>query len=216
MNLISQWYTPKDPQRLREIILARKSNESSGLFSKLTYLNGDQKRWSFREMFDLASSQHRGEVCVIANTDIMFDSATMRELPSICKPMRLVALTRWEDDSSPRMLGHFVDRRFFSGTQDSWAFIGGSLPAMASDVQMGIVGCDQIVAGWAAESGCEVLNPALSIKTFHVHEIENAHEGEPTADGVYGYPELTTLAGASGRVLLHSFPMFKTAITCQR
>ena len=63
MNLISQWYTPKDNNRFSEIAFARKANEESGLFESITYLDGDKKRWSFRELFDFASEQHDGEVC---------------------------------------------------------------------------------------------------------------------------------------------------------
>ena len=209
MNLISQWYTPKDDRRLREITVARKANEESGLFESITYLDGDKKRWSFRELFDFASEQHDGEICVVANTDIVFDVSTADQLAPLCKPMRLVTLTRWENESTPRMLGHFIGSRLFSGTQDAWAFIGGRLPRLDHDAKFGIVGCDQIIAGWAAKAGCEVINPSLSIRTFHVHKEENMHDGEETELGLYGYPEITTSSFTDGSVLCHEIPFVR-------
>lgn len=202
MILICQWYTPDDPARLAELHEARQKNESSHVFTRCLYLDGDSKRWNYAELFDLAESQFRGQVCVIANTDIVFGH-TSKMLPELCCRNRLVTLTRWETPHSPRMLGHFVGERFFSGTQDAWVFAGGMLPRLGENVPLGSVACDNCIVGEAVAAGVEVLNPSLSIRTRHVHADE-ARGQRASVYGTYGYPELCCL-NASGLVLCHEW-----------
>lgn len=205
MILLSQWYEPDDTDRLAELKQVREANETSGLFRKTVYMNGEE-RLSFGRFFDCAAANHRGEVCVVANTDIMFDG-TASMIESCCKPNRIVALTRWEwPYVTPRMLGHFVGDHFFSGSQDVWAFIGGELPQWSDVVPLGYVACDQAVAGWATMAGCEVVSPSLTIRTMHVHRAQrDAWAG--SIDGWYGYPEPTIVADEyPGLVLVHEWP----------
>lgn len=206
MILLSQWYTPKSEARIRELTEARSCNESLPAFDRVVYVNGDDRRWAYADFFRLAESEYRGEVVVVANTDISFDDS-IRLLDGECKPNRLVTLTRWEPPfECPRMIGHNVACRFFSGSQDAWCFVGGELPEMKLDVPLGIVGCDQIVVGWAATSGCEVINPSMSIVTRH-SEGDDHPENTPVSYGLYGYPEMT-VAGRPhrGHVFVHQWP----------
>lgn len=205
MILLSQWYEPPDADRLAELTSVRKANESSGLFEQTIYLDG-KERLSFGRFFDYAAEHHRGEVCVVANTDILFDE-TAKLIPSCCKPNRLVALTRWEPPYlSPRMIGHSVGDKFFSGSQDVWCVVGGGLPRWLDVIPLGEVGCDQAVVGWAASSRQEVVNPSLSIKTLHVHRSPPNH-APGCVTGLYGYPEPTIAArDCRGLVLVHPWP----------
>lgn len=227
MILLSQWYEPKSTERLVELKVARRANADSGLFKEIAYLNGEKQDWTYADLFDYAANHFFGEVCIVANTDIVFDD-TASHIADACQKGRLLALTRWEDSSSPNMLGHFsrspsmVDQyRFFSGTQDSWCFIGGGLPKLEMKVPMGVPGCDNVIAGWAAKVGCEVFNPALDIKTWHIHSSkERNHNGG--LGGFLGYPELTTLSG-TGLVAGHEWPIqeggsveWETIDTCKR
>lgn len=207
MILICQWYTPSDRRRLTELETARRQNESSGLFSRCLYLDGDSRRWDYGELFEMAASQFRGQVCVVANTDITFDS-TAKALPELCRPGRLIALTRWETPHSPRMLGHFADERFFSGTQDAWVFAGGMIKPIAAGVQLGVVGCDNRIVGDAVLRGVEVVNPSLTVRTRHLH-ADTHRRDRPSVYGKYGYPELCT-ADSSGDVMCHDwFPSMR-------
>lgn len=226
MILLSQWYEPEDPSRMAELEKARKANADSGLFKDITYLNGVKSDWKYNDFFDYAATHFYGEVCILANTDIIFDE-TARIVPEICQKGRILALTRWEDPSSPNMLGHFSGAAnmigrycFFSGSQDSWCFIAGGLPPLPSRVPMGVPGCDNVIAGWATKSGCEVFNPAMDIKTWHVHE-SGARSYPGSMQGFFGYPELTTLS-VTGRVIGHQWPLrdgkveWETFNTCRR
>jgi hypothetical protein len=226
MILLSQWYEPEDPARLAELRRARKTNAESGLFKDIVYLNGSKTDWAYGDFFEYAAKHFYGEVCVVANTDIEFDE-TLRHLAENCKKGRLFALARWENDTSPNMLGHFSGSpsmaghyRFFSGTQDSWVFLGGGLPAISKKIPLGFPGCDNLVAGWAAKSGCEVYCPSLEVKTWHVHESQDRPAREPIG-GFYGYPEMTTLS-CTGTVIGHEWPpvdgkvQWETFQTCRR
>jgi hypothetical protein len=200
--LISQWYEPSEPKRLRELQHARRVNESCGLFDACMYLDGTKSRRTFADLFDLAATHYRDVPCVVANTDITFDDGCDM-LAKIAEPGRLIALTRWEDACSPRLIGHHHEERLFSGSQDSWVFVGDRIPHMKDAIPLGHNGCDQRVVGWAAASGIEVIDPAIDIRTTHHHD---GHErpDRPSAFGKYGYPHLTGMA-VTGLVLTHDW-----------
>lgn len=206
MILVSQWYKSDDESRSDELREARRRNETSGLFRLTEYVDVPAgERLTFGQMMARFNYllPDQGEVCVIANTDIVFDE-TARLLPFACRPGRLVALTRWETPRSPRMLGHYVGGNFFSGSQDVWAFVYGGLNKPSVKITLGDVGCDQAIVGWAASCGCEVTSPSLEIKTWHLHADESRPPRSHSV-GTYGYPELTTLE-SRGLVMLHEWP----------
>ena len=84
-----------------------------------------------------------------------------------------------------------------------WGFVGGSFAGMG-DIPLGEPGCDCRIVAEIAMSGATVWNPALTIKTMHVHEeLNELTRGSPA--GTYGYTELSTVEGIGG-VLLKSYP----------
>jgi len=203
MILLSQWYEPKDKDRLSELKRARDSNESSGLFSGVVYVDGTSKRWTFADFFSLASQDFYGQPCVLANADIEFDD-TIGILSESFRPKRIFALTKWDSPKSPAMLGHFIDGLFFSGTQDTWCFLGGHMPDSPPQIELGVVGCDQALLGWAVLGGCEVFDPAIDVRTWHAHDSQDRPQRNG-ASGLYAYPELTTII-SSGLVATHPWP----------
>jgi hypothetical protein len=215
MILISQWYEPICENRREELQRAKSRNESSGIFDVIRYVSGERKRWTFGELFEIARSEYSGKVCVVANTDIVFD-ATASLVPIVCRPNRIVALTRWEGRSSPNMLGHLiaVDGRnnenwMFSGMQDAWAFIGGSLPTLKEDVPLGVPCCDHAMLARMARSGCEVISPSMDIRTYHCHKTTQDYKGAEVVCGEYAYPKMTTIFDSEGFMLFHNCPCRK-------
>jgi len=205
MILLSQHYAPASKSRRDELAEVREANEASGLFEQCVYVDGDKKRWTYGDFIDLAAQSLAGQVCVLANSDIRFDG-TIRLLEASCQKMRLFALTRWDSLVSPRMLGHTVGERFFSGTQDTWIFVGGGTGRTdkMSSIPLGFVGCENAFLGEAVLAGCEVFNPAIDIRTWHVHR-EPPPENRRSVDGWFVYPELTTVV-SSGEAFAHFFP----------
>jgi len=210
MILLSQWYEPKEPARLAELKSARAANESSGIFDEVVYLDGTSKILSYADFFVEAERRFRGQPCVVANTDIAFDETAMI-IPEICRDGRIIALTAWDTPASPKMLGHALAElaRFFSGTQDSWAFIAGGLDGLDSDIPLNTVGCENLLLGRAVRAGFEVFDPAMDVKTWHHHESLIRNHGEvflpADQENYYAYPELTTLIG-TGLAAAHRMP----------
>lgn len=205
MILVSQSYSPKEEPRARELLKCRRLNESSGLFDKVEYLHSPDRVLSFSELYDRCTTMYRGRVCVIANSDILFGSSVY-QLRSFCCDGRLVALTRWETHSSPRVIGHIINDRLFSGSQDCWGFLAGSIPPPTEgEIPLAAVGCDQVICGWAVRAGAQVINPALAVRTLHVHAEDTRPEDRQIMSGFFGYPELTT-ARVTTAVACHEWP----------
>ena len=205
MILLSQWYSPANGVRLKELADVREANIASGLFSECVYVDGETKQWTYGGLLDFAAKSFSGQVCVLANTDILFDR-TILQAESLCEERRVLALTRWESAASPRMLGHLAGERFFSGSQDVWVFTAGRLPATDAihRISLGTCGCENAFLGELVKAGCGVFNPAIDIRTRHVHSVEPSTHGG-SVRGYYAYPELTTIEGA-GCVMAHDWP----------
>jgi hypothetical protein len=200
MILLLQSYSTGNEARDAEIARCGKENEESGVFDRIATVDGDKERWTLGGLMDVCHKAFPGEVCVVANSDIIFD-ASCGQAASLLEKCSLLALTRWESPKTPRMLGHYENETFFSGTQDSWFFVGDSIPSIDIEIPMGHVGCDNVLVGWAVSNGVRIADPALSLKTFHVHADESRPE-RPSVFGYYGYPELTT-SELSPYVLCH-------------
>ena len=108
----------------------------------------------------------------------------------------LVALSRWDDPSGPSMEGRIDPTRwrFYSHSQDTWLFVAGGLPAFEAGFTLGIPACESRLAHEAFRAGVGVLNPALSVRTWHHHasgtrtwKLADAYRGP-----LY-FPRLTTL-----------------------
>lgn len=205
MILIVEAYRPKDEARMAEIQSCVKANGDLGIFEDFQPMKAADGRLRYGHVFRTCAEWYPGRVCVLANADIVFDDSA-RLLPYIVRKGRLVTLTRWENDSTPRMIGQFKDERFYSGSQDVWAFIGGELVGIGDRKPLGYIGSDQAIAGEAFNAGIEVVNPALSIKTKHVHKVGGVRgPDELSCSGTYAYPELTTMA-VTGSLVHHEWP----------
>jgi len=202
--LVSQSYTASSEHRNQELQRVRLHNETSGMFDRVEYLEAGDRPISFSELHEHCLSKYRGKWCVIANSDITFN-ATAYMIKGLKRENRLVALTRWEEHCGPRFIGYTNEGRFYSGSQDSWAFLSGSLPALSFDIPLAVVACDQVIAGWACLNKVEVINPALSIKTTHVHATDDRPSDRPCANGFFGYPHMTTM-NTTGDVMCHEWP----------
>lgn len=114
---------------------------------------------------------------VIANTDICFDRS-LRML-EFCSPKsaRVFALSRWDvhADQSCRLF----DR---GDSQDSWLFRG-PVRNVQGDFPLGVYDCDNKIAWELRQAGYEVVNPALSLRSYHHHQCGyRSYEQKPAPD----------------------------------
>ena len=201
MILIHEQYASSDPARAAELARVRGINAAAGVFSTIVPL-ADGGRKSFADFFRLAAREFAGRVCVVANADIAFDESLRGAAALLAawpRPL-LVALSRWDDPAGPSMEGR-VDPggwRFYSHSQDTWMFIAGRLPEFEAGFTLGIPACENRLAHEAFRAGVDVVNPALSVRTWHHHasgtrtwKLADAYRGP-----LY-FPRLTTLEVAS-------------------
>ena len=124
-------------------------------------------RMTYQDFFDyINKSTIEDDVNIVSNIDIIFDD-TIALLEKI-KPNQFMALTRHElkrDGSS-----YFeVNKAKYS--QDVWAWRG-RCKITTAHFNLGVLRCDNRLAFEALEVGYELINPAFSIKVYHLHFIE--------------------------------------------
>ena len=205
MILMVEHYKPADPERIAELDGTFKANCDLGVFEQILPVSVGDERLRYGHVFRMCAEKFPGRVCVLANADIQFDHTARLLEGAVSDPKRFVVLTRWESPATPRMIGQYKDGRFYSGSQDVWAFVGGELVGIGDRIPLGYIGCDNAIAGEAMKAGYAVVNPALSIRTHHNHKSTGRGDGELSVVGTYAYPELTTMA-VTGSMVHHEWP----------
>ena len=204
MILMIEHYVPADESRARELAVTLEANKNCQAFREIAVFR-NPSRLTFGHAFRVAAEKYRGQVCVLANADIQFD-ASAHLIRAVIGEKVLVTLTRWETDATPRMIGQLKNERFFSGSQDAWAWVGGELVGVGGAIPLGYIGCDNAIAGAAMNAGYAVVNPSLSIKTRHNHAGTGRGPDELGVPGTYAYPEMTTLH-VTNRIAFHEWPL---------
>lgn len=204
MILVQQRYQSPNAERQAELSRCREINGGLKAFAEVIWADGAAKRWTFGDFFRLAAERYPGEICVIANSDIAFDASIALAGP-LAEQGALVALSRWDDPSAPSMEGRVAGAHwhFFSHSQDVWVFKAGSVPPFPADIQLGIPQCESRLAYEAAAAGMVVVNPALSIRSFHHHA--SAVRSWRRKDGYRGpllFPRLTTVEAIEPEALV--------------
>jgi hypothetical protein len=204
MILVQQRYESPNAERQAELDRCREINAGLKAFAEVVLVDGAAKRWTFGDFFRLAAERHPGEICVLANSDIAFDESILLAAP-LAEQGMLVALSRWDNASSPSMEGRVAGEgwHFFSHSQDVWVFRAGGLPRLSTDFQLGVPQCESRLAYEAAAAGVIVVNPALSIRCSHHHA--SAVRSWRRKDGYRGpllFPRLTTAEGADPEALV--------------
>jgi hypothetical protein len=194
--LIQQYYVPPQAKRSKElykclvknlespfvdkIILCMESLSSplppdpAGKITKVLMKN----RISYKNCIEVIQKHvPAGHIVVFANTDIYLDPATWQSVWSVDLHDVFMALLRWEeppDDASgqePKMFGPRSD------SQDTWVIHSDSvlsrtwnMPAL--DIPFGKSGCDNAILVEFLRQKFVVVNPAMTLRTMHVHQSE--------------------------------------------
>jgi len=209
MILIQQRYRSSDPARQAELDHVREVNHAAAVFDDIVEIEGGVRRQTFADLFAVAVERCAGKAVVIANSDISFDDS-IAAVETALRPGMLVALTRWDDATSPSMEGRVDPKlwRLYSQSQDTWIFIAGSLPNFPADFQLGVPRCENRLAYEAAAAGVVVVDPALSVRSMHHHatNVRSWKRGDYYR-GPLLFPRLTTLDNpAPEAVVLSRYP----------
>lgn len=122
-------------------------------------------RPTYQDAISLAGYQceSKEHLFIIANADIYFDETNIGLIDLYLCNDQLFALSRWDGTGKNDTIYNHPD------SQDVWCFKG--FPKTGNyDFIIGIPGCDNRVAYEFDNAGYEVTNPALSIKTYHLHK----------------------------------------------
>jgi len=119
--------------------------------------------------------QPEENVYIIANSDIYFES-----LPVLPKVNECFALCRYDIQKDGSAI--FLNR---NDAQDTWLFKGKIKIPQYCDFHMGTPGCDNRVNVELSRMGYEILNPSLTIKSYHLHSNPTNHIGKQKVNPPY-------------------------------
>lgn len=186
-SLTTTYYKPEDLVRLQENIICLEKNIQNPLIKQINLiLQGidapeiekmdiDEhsksklniiplgKRPTFNDLINHANLGIKsGLTAIIANSDIYFDSS-LNLVESILTGNKVITLTRWDVQED----GSIV---FFKNykSQDTWIF-NVEISEDIGHYHLGRYGCDNRFQYELIASGYHVINPALNIKSIHLH-----------------------------------------------
>lgn len=186
MILLTPYYLDSRPERQAELDFCLQRNLRNPLIAKVILfldnsLNAAQvkklhrpkietiycgRRCTYQDFLDYANKYLQGEIVIVANTDIFFDES-LQDLTDYDLGNKFVTLLRWDVVSiEPEFLRTQLNVRMNS--QDAWLFYS-PLRVFPSDFPLGIPCCDNRVLFEAQSVGLQVINPALSIRSYHLH-----------------------------------------------
>jgi hypothetical protein len=118
---------------------------------------------TYGDFFQYANQFHNGQICVVSNTDVMYDETLdkFNRLPFQRWENRLFAITRTNEDGKLQN----------TGSQDTWVFRTPLKRFGGWELILGIIGCDSFLVQKALEADMEVENPALNIRCSHRHRV---------------------------------------------
>lgn len=195
IRLYISFYPERNPLRMQEILKCLEHNlETPEIDAVCILLEGTESpfpdhpkvktrhighRPQYKDFFDWANElvQSNTDTTIVANSDIWFD-ASIAALARVLKPDQCAALARW--DIQPDGSSRLYDRR---DSQDVWVFRGRLRPVTA-DFYVGIPRCDNRILYELRSAGYDVINPAFSVRTYHLHSGERAEYPE-IIDGLH-------------------------------
>jgi len=203
IHLYTTYYKEDNNYRKNELLTCLKINISNTAISNIIVFNeGDSiahlapgkieevfidKRPIYQDFINyINANSNTDDIHIIANTDIYFDK-NIEVLKHINLKVTCLALSRWDtaDTIKPKLYNH-------NDSQDVWVFKGHIKPELKANFPLGVPRCDNKLLFELQEAGYSVLNPAFSIKAFHVHKKRRAlvyTEGDNTYNikPPYGY-----------------------------
>ena len=204
IRLFTSFYPESDPQRRDEIIECINRNVANEAIDEVCLLlegvasPSDRDnvltrdivcRPTYAQLFDWAREliQAESDISIICNSDIFFDDS-IRVLDRFAFSNQCFALSRWD------VLNNNAVRLFEHGdSQDCWIF-SGPIKDVRGDFPIGVYDCDNKIAWELEQGGYRVTNPALSIRSYHLHqtELRSYDPVSPTDHGIrppYRYVE---------------------------
>lgn len=180
--LCTTMYPETDPDRIEEYARCFRENCNNDLIEKICVfcerVNHDtfaflkhpkivtiavKNRPTFKDLVSCANSFFYNRTVIIANSDIYFD-ATLAQVYALNLDDVALVLTRY---NVPEYKGSWYRHAL---SYDSYIFKTPTRILKNLDFCLGHVGCDLSFVDRLVSAGYNVINPSLSIKTWHVHK----------------------------------------------
>jgi len=185
IHLYTTFYPEQKAVRLKELEQCLANNLKNPALTRVTVFNegGDlsafkaeklqiipiTKRPTYKDFFEHINAQNDNEaIHIIANTDIYFD-AHIAVLQYLDLKDKALALARWDTTEARRPQLYNKN-----SSQDVWIFKGPIKSALQADFPLGVPRCDNRLLYELEQAGYTVLNPAFSIKSYHIHKGQRA------------------------------------------
>ena len=187
-KLYIQYFSHKNKARKNELDFCTKSNINNKNFDKVyillekeedrfDWLSNERtevvnlnKRATYRDFAEFANQNSSyDDIHILTNLDIFFDDTI--SLIDQMNSKDFLALTRWDINSQTKQAKFFN----VNCSQDTWVWKGriDLENGLDLDYSLGRPGCDNAICGEFHENGYKVLNPALEVKSFHLHSDTN-------------------------------------------
>ncbi|CAH6418473.1 Hypothetical protein POVN_LOCUS188 [uncultured virus] len=186
MNLYVNYYTDKSVVRQKELDQALAFNVANIQIDRVYLVVDDgckyadkvggkvvllpvAKRPTFKDVLELIRVHSKPtDISLTCNSDIYFDQSLALVKLFYEQPKNhhtAMALARYEvnPNGSPRTVVTWAD------SQDSWILYGTPKNVVDIDYYYGLLACDPRFAYQLAAAGYYVINPSLSIITYHLH-----------------------------------------------
>jgi hypothetical protein len=193
VNLLIEYFTSTNPNRDTEYKTCIKENLNCETIDKVVVFISDEtskldivsekldivkleQRPTFKFLFEWANQNYPEQICIIGNTDIIFDES-LSNLKNYNFEKSFIALTRWDlvnrdNQWFMAFFNHpYRDNNWTMGmlSQDSWIFKTPIQIDERSSFLMGKPGCDNRIVAIYHELGYNVKNPSRKIITKHLH-----------------------------------------------
>lgn len=190
--MITQYFKHKDKKRYREIRECLMRNCACSYIDRIVLINERDysDEWgTFKgsdKIHQIVTGQRlkyadflrfcvenvpSGVHVVLCNADIYFGDSLL-DLWKITMADKMFGLLRWDTPGAPEIATIFGPR---ADSQDSWIFLSDSIKSRTWDYskfefQLGQAGCDNAFAGLILRQRFLLTNPALTFRTYHIHE----------------------------------------------
>ncbi len=188
--LIQQYFRHPLTRRAREIATCLEKNVANPYIDKILLMNEQEhttlptsdkiiqkvigRRATYLDVLEaIRTDLPAGAFAIFANADIWCDGSLQVLWNVPLKERRLfLALLRWEDTATatgqePQIFGPRPD------SQDTWIIAKDTVDFVPTEDEFGFPfgkpGCDNAIALAMLKKRCLVVNPAYSLKTFHLH-----------------------------------------------
>lgn len=188
MNLYINFYKDKNPDRQKELEYCLAANQEIEELNRI-YLFIEEKdiaytktlpinwkvilvkasgRPAYNDYFRF-TNKHPEDINIIANTDIIMDSTSLKMLLEWDWMDRCLALSRW-DLREDLIIDNAVHYKHWD-SQDTW-IVKGKFPNMPeATFTLGMKGCDNRIA-YLLNRTHKVINASLQIRTYHYHNSQ--------------------------------------------